>query len=69
MSGVQEIEVVISPEGKVEVRVRGVKGSSCMDLTEELERYLGGRVSTRRHTDEYDEQPVREDNRQRDRIG
>jgi hypothetical protein len=69
MSGVQEIEVVISPEGKVEVHVKGVKGASCVDLTRELERYLGGRVSNRRHTHEYDEQPVREDARRRDRVG
>jgi hypothetical protein len=61
MSGLQEIEVVILPDGQVHVRVNGVKGESCVDLTRELERYLGGRVVDRQHTSEYREQAQRQD--------
>lgn len=53
MVDVQEIEVTIAPDGKVRVRVRGVEGPGCLDLTKSLERYLGGRVVSREHTDEY----------------
>ncbi len=66
MNGLQEIEVIIKPDGKVEVLVRGVRGASCRELTRELERYLGGRVVQRRHTDEYREQAPTEE---RSRLG
>lgn len=56
MGDIQEIDVVITPEGKVEVKVRGVKGPACLSLTKELERYLGGQVEHREHTAEYSEQ-------------
>ena len=69
MSGLQEIEVVIQPDGKVEVLVRGVRGGSCRELTRELERYLGGRVVERRHTDEYREQSQTEERSERTRLG
>jgi hypothetical protein len=69
MSGLQEIEVVIQPNGKVEVLVRGVRGGSCRELTRELERYLGGRVVERRHTDEYREQAQSEERSERTRLG
>jgi hypothetical protein len=69
MSGLEEVEVVIAPDGTVQVLVKGVKGPSCIDLTKEMERYLGGKVAHRRHTHEYDERPVRTDDRQRDEIG
>lgn len=36
-----EFEIVISPEGKVEIEVKGVQGNSCTDLTRFLEEALG----------------------------
>jgi hypothetical protein len=69
MSGLQEIEVLIRPDGQVQVRVRGVKGDGCRELTEELERYLGGRVLQRRHTDEFQEQAQREESAEQTRVG
>jgi hypothetical protein len=69
MSDTQEIEVIIRPDGQVRLRVRGVKGSSCLELTGELERYLGGRVLHREQTDEYHEQPLRDENIERNRVG
>ena len=38
----QDIEIVISPDGKVSFTVKGVKGSSCVDETKFLEQALGG---------------------------
>ena len=69
MGGLQEIEVLIRPDGRVQVRVRGIKGKGCRDLTEELERYLGGRVLHRRQTDEYREQPLLDAERESNRGG
>jgi hypothetical protein len=69
MSGLQEIEVLIHPDGRVQVHVRGIKGESCRDLTAELERYLGGRVLQRKRTDEYLEQPQLDEEPARSRTG
>jgi hypothetical protein len=69
MSGLQEIEVVIKPDGKVEVIVRGVRGGTCRQLTREMERYLGGRVVERRHTDEYHQQEHTEERSESARLG
>ena len=69
MSGLQEIEVLIRPDGQVQVRVHGVKGNGCRDLTQELERYLGGRVLQRRHTDEFEEQQQHEQDAEQNRVG
>jgi len=49
---VQEIEVFIDAEGQVEVKVRGVKGTSCLDITRPLEEALGGEVELREMTPE-----------------
>lgn len=43
----QEIKVVISKDGKVELEVNGVKGMSCMQLTEALEAALGNEIMDR----------------------
>ena len=37
----QELEFVIHPDGRVEERVRGVKGIECQSLTEEFNKQLG----------------------------
>ncbi len=52
---VQEIEITINKNGQVEVHVRGVKGKACLDLTQELEKILGGEVILREMTPEADE--------------
>jgi hypothetical protein len=41
----QEIEVFIEKDGQVRLHVRGVKGESCLDLTQDLEAALGGQVT------------------------
>ena len=51
----QEIEIIIGKDGRVQLQVRGVKGLTCLDLTRELEAALGGQVETREMTPEADE--------------
>lgn len=48
----EEIEVFIEPDGQVRIEVRGVKGTSCLDLTRDLEKALGGQVVEREMTPE-----------------
>lgn len=49
---VQEIEVTIGKDGKVQVHVRGVKGEACLEITQALESALGGEVELREMTPE-----------------
>jgi hypothetical protein len=55
MSGIEEIDVFISPDGTVKVEVRGVKGTQCINVTKRLEELLGSQVVERTHTGEFDE--------------
>lgn len=43
----EEIEVIIGKDGKVQIHVHGVNGTQCLELTEELEKALGGEVLSR----------------------
>jgi hypothetical protein len=71
MSGIEEIDVFINPDGTVKFEVRGVKGAKCLDVTKRLEELLGNQVVERTHTGEYDEaeQEVTRDDRLRQRGG
>jgi len=53
MSEIQEIDVYVKPDGSVKIEVRGVKGQKCLDLTKDIEQLLGGRITERVHTDEF----------------
>ena len=57
---IQEIEVFIHPDGRVQLGVHGVKGKKCLALTQELERLLGGEIIERKTTPEFDEQQQNE---------
>jgi hypothetical protein len=48
----QELEIIIDSDGKVSVKVAGVKGGDCLEVTKELEEALG-EVETREHTAEF----------------
>jgi hypothetical protein len=49
---VQEVEVIINKNGQVQIQVRGVKGTQCLDITADLEQALGGNVTLRELTPE-----------------
>jgi hypothetical protein len=53
MSEIQEIDVLVRPDGTVILEVRGVKGEKCRTLTEGVESLLGGTIIDRIHTDEF----------------
>lgn len=48
----EEIEVTIGKDGRVEIQVRGVKGLKCLEITKELEEALGGDILSRIMTPE-----------------
>jgi len=51
----EEVEIEISPQGKVIVRTNGIKGSRCLDVAELFARIIGTEES-RQLTSEYYEQ-------------
>jgi hypothetical protein len=48
----EELEIEISPSGKVTVRTKGIKGPACMDYADLLARIVG-REEHREKTAEY----------------
>lgn len=50
----EEIEIEISPSGKVTVRTIGIKGPRCLDYAEMLAQIIG-REESRELTSEYHE--------------
>jgi hypothetical protein len=53
----QELEITIDREGRVQVAVRGVKGDNCLGMTKNIENAIGT-VEEREYGAEYYEQPV-----------
>lgn len=53
----QEIEITIDNNGRVNVKVRGVHGEGCLALTKNLETAIGT-VEERDYSPEYYEHPV-----------
>lgn len=48
----EELEIEISPSGKVTARTIGIKGARCLDVAEFLAKIVG-RVESRELTNEY----------------
>ncbi len=48
----EEIEIEISPSGKVTARTKGYKGTSCLDVADLLAQIIG-REESRELTSEY----------------
>ena len=49
----QELEITVDPEGRVSIKVRGVRGKGCIDLTKPLEDALGSEIESRTYTPDY----------------
>ena len=47
---IEQIEVIIGPDGKVHLQASGFSGNACMEATEELESLLGNQVVSRERT-------------------
>lgn len=52
-----EVEIVINPDGTVELEVQGIKGTRCEDITDVLTRELG-EVEDQHYTSEYYDQDL-----------
>jgi hypothetical protein len=48
----QEIEIEISPQGKVTMRTKGIKGPQCLDVADLFAKIIG-REESRQLTNEY----------------
>lgn len=49
----KQMEFTFKPDGKVDLRVTGVKGSSCSNLSEPFEKALGVVIDKERTADYY----------------
>ncbi len=66
----QEIEVTIDKNGQVKIKVSGVQGESCLDLTQDLEAALGGQIESREmNSDSYGSVQDKVKNRQQQKNG
>jgi hypothetical protein len=63
----QELEITIDKDGKMQVAVRGVHGAGCLAATKNLENAVGA-VEERTCTAEYYEQPVQSSEYQRNGL-
>jgi len=54
----QELEITIDKDGKVQVATRGFHGEGCLAATKNIEDAVGT-VEEREYTAEYYEQPVK----------
>jgi hypothetical protein len=56
----QEMEITIDKEGRIQVKVNGAHGADCLAMTKNLEK-AAGVVEERTYSPAYYEQPVREE--------
>lgn len=56
----EEIEIEISPSGKVTVRTKGIKGKKCVDVAQAIVQIVG-RLEEQQLTSEYYEGGVEAD--------
>lgn len=59
----QEMEIAIGPDGKVSLKVFGVKGDDCLDLTKDLEEALGEVTERERTAEFYERSPAPNQNK------
>jgi hypothetical protein len=53
--GMEELEIVIEPDGTTRIHVKGIRGARCLDVTRRIEEALG-EVIDRKYTSEYYEE-------------
>jgi len=55
MATKQELNITIAKDGKVQIKVNGVDGPKCLELTRDLEQMLGVVTITEKTSDYYKE--------------
>jgi hypothetical protein len=56
MSELQEIVVIVAPDGTTRIEIRGINGPPCLDVIRGVGTFLGGEVLDRQYTDEFYQQ-------------
>ena len=57
---VEQIEIIIGSDGKVQLQTSGFSGNDCLEATKETERLLGNQLLTREETGEiFQQTPVK----------
>jgi protein involved in polysaccharide export with SLBB domain len=56
MAQKQELEFTIDDDGKISIKVVGIAGKECLELTKEIEAALG-LVTDRKRTSEFYQEP------------
>lgn len=51
----QEVKIIISKDGKIQMEVDGVKGKKCIDITDDIEKILGSVQERKLKPSYYDE--------------
>ena len=56
----EQIEVIIGPDGKIRLETSGISGDECLTATKEIETLLGNQILQRERTSEsYDQLSVK----------
>ena len=57
---VEQIEIIIGSDGKVQLQTSGFSGNDCLEATKEIERLLGNQILNREETGDFFQQtPVK----------
>ena len=59
MANKQELEFTIDDDGKISIKVVGIAGKECLDLTKDIEAALGI-VTDRKRTSEFYQEPQKQ---------
>lgn len=51
----EELEIVIDPDGSIQIQVKGIRGTRCREATQRVEEALG-EVTERKYCPEYYEE-------------
>lgn len=53
---IEQIEIIIGCDGKVQLQTSGFSGNDCLEATKEIERLLGNQILNREQTGEFFQQ-------------
>lgn len=65
----ETVNVIIHPDGRVELQVCGVKGEGCLDVTKAVEEVLGNRVQRQFTSEMYEAETEIESAEEKRKLG
>lgn len=69
MSEEETVNVVIHPDGRVEIQVCGVKGEKCLEVTKAVEEALGNKVKREFTSEMYETEIATESEVEKHKLG